>query len=133
MENNLTGDASFRSPNANGDAAPFVTIVGPRSASKVSGTVVVQIRASDDQDAPGTLNVQVSFDDGVIWFTAISVLGTLYDFNWETPAGEDGVLYTLVARATDMSGNMAESRSILVAVDNVFAEKLASSAPQPNN
>ena len=90
--------------------------------------MVVQVRASDAEDAAGTLTVEVSTDGGASWHAADWASGTLYDFIWATPAGEDGVIYTLVARATDKSANATTSTSVLVAVDNVLVESLASAA-----
>jgi hypothetical protein len=90
--------------------------------------VLVQIYASDVEDAAGTLKVEVSIDGGVSWNTAVSTYGTLYDYSWTTPAGEDGVVHTLVARATDESANVTTSESILATVDNVGTTRVASAA-----
>jgi len=125
--------ASFPKKVGDGDSAPVVTIVGPSRASRVSGTVVVQVRARDAEDAAGTLKVDVSTDGGERWKAAVSVSWILYDFIWPTPAGEDGAIYTLVARAADSSGNTTTSSPILVAVDNVAVDALASAAEQSNN
>jgi hypothetical protein len=94
--------------------------------------VVVQVRASDAEDEAGTLRVEVSTDGGKIWRRAASATWILYDYRWVTPAGADGVTYSLLARATDSAGNMTTSSTILVAVDNVFIEPLASVAKNTN-
>ncbi len=129
---NLAVNASFPKTKDNGNGAPVVSIVGPFAASRVSGTVVVQVRASDAEDAAGTLTVEVSTDGGASWQAAVSTTWTLYDFNWATPAGVNGAIYTLVARATDSSGNTTTSSFIQVAVDNVLVEPLASVAKNSN-
>lgn len=56
----------------NVDGPPSVSIVDPPDGSVVSGTVTIQVQASDDRDAKGTLTVEVSIDSGP-W------QGTTYD------------------------------------------------------
>lgn len=131
LGNDLTVNASFQKSGNDADTPPVVNIVNPSAASRVSGTVLVEVRASDAQDAAGTLIVEVSTDGGETWYEAVSSAWTLYEFSWATPAGEDDVIYTLMARATDSSGSETTSTAILVAVDNV-GEPLASVAQKTN-
>ena len=103
-------------------------ITSPNNASTVSGTVAVQIVASDSEDGSGTLRVEISADDGETWRRAFHVFGSLYMYIWETPVGVDNAVSTLVARATDSSANATKSKRVAVVVDNVSTKSHASIA-----
>jgi PKD repeat protein len=103
-----------------------VDIVSPAEGSAVSGTVTVQISASDIEDASGTLTVEWNADGGA-WQPAAYNLGTgTYEASWNTALVGDGP-HTINARATD-SGGRSGSDSINVSVDNVNDPPTASFA-----
>jgi hypothetical protein len=84
--------------------APTVSITSPTNGAEVSGTVTVQVAASD--------NVGVTS-------RAISIDGAAYTttLTWATTAVADGS-HTIVARATDAAGNNGYSSTITVTVKN---------------
>jgi hypothetical protein len=88
---------------------PTAAITSPATGSSVSGTVNVQVSATD---AGGVAKVQLSVDGGVV--------GTLqaapYTFAWNT-SGLSGS-HNLVATAYDIAGNWAPSTPIGVIVMN---------------
>ena len=110
------------------DTPPVVRIVNPTNASTVSGTVVVHVIASDQEDEAGSLKVEVSMDGGISWNRADSVVATLYTFNWATPADMRGFNLMLVARATDRAANATRSRLVPVTVNNISGRSVASVA-----
>ena len=112
--------------------APVVSIVSPSNASMVAGLVVIQVDASDVEDALGTLNVEVSTDGGVSWNRAYWTIGTFYEYRWETQTATEGMKYTLIARAADSSAKRTESASIPVIVDNIETGSLAHPAEDSN-
>ena len=116
----------------NTNNAPVVNIVSPTNASMVTGLVVVQVDASDVEDALGTLNVEVSTDGGVSWNRAYWTIGTFYEYRWETPTATEDMKYTLIARAADSSAKRTESASIPVIVDNIETGSLAHPAKDSN-
>lgn len=99
------------------DDPPVVGIVSPVNGSTVSGTVVIQVNASDDRDAVGSLTVEVSID-GSAWATATYNSGSgYYELSWDTTSAGDGN-HTIDARATDSGGNIGNADQIAVTVDN---------------
>lgn len=102
---------------APGTEAPMVTIVAPPDGATVADTVVIQIAASDD-DAAGTLDVQVSTDGGAAWSAAAwNPAIAHYEYSWDTTGVADGSV-TIDARATDSDGNTTNAAPIGVTVDN---------------
>jgi hypothetical protein len=92
--------------------APTVSITSPANGATVSGSVTVQVSASD--------NVGVTS-------TAISIDGGSYTTSlvWATTAVADGS-HTIVARAGDAAGNYGYSSTVTVTVKNTVT-------PPPSN
>ena len=87
------------SPPPADTANPTVQFVTPVDGSTLSGTVPVEISASDDV---GVARVEI-YINGTLCATATSAP---YRFNWNT-SGVAGGSYTLQARAYDAAGNVA--------------------------
>jgi PKD repeat protein len=103
--------------DACGDLPPSVSVANPPDGSTVSGTVALQIGASDAEDAAGTLAVEWSVDDGA-WQPATYNDGTgTYEATWDTTAVGDGE-HGLTARAQDSAGN-TDTHSHTLTVENV--------------
>ena len=98
---------------------PSASITAPIDGTTVSGTVTVQVDASDAEDdaVPLTLNVEVSIDGGATWHNAPSTGGTSYAGNLDSTSVTDGG-QTIDARATDSDGNISPVASVNVTVDN---------------
>lgn len=77
---------------------PTVSITAPASGATVTGTVAVNITASDTEDADGTLDVDFNIDDGP-WMPA-AWNGSEYTGNWNSALAADGG-HTITARAVD--------------------------------
>jgi hypothetical protein len=100
-----------------GDSSPSVSIVSPSDGSTVSGTVTVQVDASDAEDSAGSLSVEVTIDGGV-WNAALySSSSGVYQYDWDTSEVADAD-YTIEARATDSGDNTVGSDVVSVSVDN---------------
>jgi hypothetical protein len=99
--------------------SPTVSILSPAAGSTVSGTVSVQVGASDNV---GVTSVSLAVD-GV-------VLGTLssapYAFSWTSPG--DGATHALVATAKDAAGN-SRSASIQVQASSPVASPVPDTTP----
>ena len=100
------------------DTPPSAAIVNPTNGSVVSGSVTVQVDASDDNDADGSLIVEVSIDGGAYQVTTYNVASGFYEFDWDTSAELDG-LHTIDSRATDSADNTANAAQITITTDNV--------------
>jgi predicted extracellular nuclease len=100
-----------------GDAAPNVSIVNPEDGSTVSGTVTIQVDATDAEDAAGTLTVEVAIDGGAWQTAAYNSSSGYYELDWDTTAVADGS-HTIDARATDSAGNTTNATQVTVTVDN---------------
>lgn len=87
---------------------PSVSWVNPKDGDTVSGSVAIQIDASDAQDPEGSLTVEWNVD-GESWKSATYVSGTgYYENTWDTTGVSDGS-HTLEARATDSDGNVSKT------------------------
>ncbi|MCP3973399.1 MAG: hypothetical protein GY720_02770, partial [bacterium] len=96
---------------------PTVTITSPAGGSVVSGTTTIAVNATDD-DAVGTLNVDVSTDGGTTWTAAPWNGGAFrYQLPWDTTTLPDGPA-TVEARATDSDTNTAFAATINVNISN---------------
>lgn len=89
---------------------PTVSIGSPASGSTVSGTVNVQVSASDNT---GVSTVQISVDGSPVG-TALTVAP--FTYSWNTSGLTNGS-HTLTATATDLAGNSTSS-SVTVTVSN---------------
>lgn len=85
-------------PTSTGDTvAPTVNILSPENGSTVSGTISINVQATDNI---GVSKVVLSVDGNVIG----SISSTPYTFTWNASSVSDG-LHTLTATASDTSGN----------------------------
>ena len=114
----LTTEASVSVKVRNtGDEPPAATIVSPLDSDTVSGTVTIQVEATDVEDAAGSLSVQYTIDAAPsIPLTYNSATG-YYEADWDTTTVGDGP-YTINASATDSADQTTEA-SVSVAVDNI--------------
>ncbi len=128
---NNTGDAAFvttsdfdtsfplfdsYTPDTSTDGAPSVSWVTPSGGDTVSGTVTVQVNASDSEDSDDSLTVTYTVDGGSERATTYNATSGYYEDSWDTTAVADGD-HTLSATATDSAGN-ASSSSVTVTTDN---------------
>jgi len=97
------------------DSAPSVSWVTPADGDTVSGTVTIQISASDSEDGDDSLNVD--------WIVGSSSRDTSYNSTsgyyedaWDTTTLSDGS-YDVTAEATDSAGNTTTT-TITVTTDN---------------
>jgi hypothetical protein len=107
------------STGGSGDTqAPTVSFTAPVSGATVSGTVSIQVAASDNT---GVASVSLSVD-GVIVATGSTAP---YSFSWNSTTVANGP-HTLTATARDAAGNTALS-SVTVTVNNAPADTVAPS------
>lgn len=91
--------------------APSVTIFSPSENSKISGSEVVEVDASDDSSIA---EVELYVDGELLGTDAMAP----YQFSLDTTQMADGNI-TLVASAKDSAGNVASSSPLSVTIDNV--------------
>jgi len=95
---------------------PTVPWVNPTDGAIVSGTVILQIDASDTEDATGMLTVEWRLDGGIWQTAAYNIDTSYYEDSWDSTGVGDGD-HTLDARATDSDGNTAGA-SVTVTTEN---------------
>ena len=98
------------------DSAPSVSWATPTDGDTVSGTVTVQIDASDSEDADDSLDVTYTVDGGTARSTTYNSTSGYYEDAWETTGVSDGD-HALDAQATASAGNTSTA-SITVTTDN---------------
>ena len=99
------------------DFAPTVSLAQPIDGNSVSGSQLIQIDATDPEDALGALVVEWNID-GAAWQTAsYNALTAYYEAAWDTTAVAEGS-HTINARAADSVGNVTAD-SVGVTVDNI--------------
>ena len=103
-----------------GDSAPSVAWVNPTDGETVSGTITVQIDASDSEDSDDSLDVTYTVDGGSSRSTTYNSTSGYYEDSWDTTGVADGD-HTLEASATDSAGNTSSS-SIPVTTDNTESD-----------
>ncbi len=104
------------------DFAPSVSLAQPVDGNSVSGSQLIQIDATDPEDALGTLAVEWSIDGGA-WKTAsYNGLTAYYEATWDTTAAAEGS-HTINARAADSMGNVT-ANSVGVTVDNIVTSTM---------
>ena len=99
------------------DAAPTALIESPSDLAIVSGTVTVQVDATDVEDAVGTLTVEVSIGGGAFAAAAYNGGSGKYEFSWDTTLAADAS-YTIDARSSDTGAHTTNATQISVTVDN---------------
>lgn len=90
---------------------PTASITSPTGGT-VKGTVTVNASASDDS---GTVSQVAFFVDDIQVGAADTT--SPYSFSWNTATASNGT-HTLTVKATDPSGNVGTSASVVVTVDN---------------
>ena len=100
------------------DEAPIVSISTPADGATVSGTVPIEIAATDAEDAKGTLFVEWSTDGGANWIPA-AWGGTTYDASWNTTGESEGAAQ-IWARALDSDTNTGSAAPVGVTVNNAL-------------
>jgi len=103
-------------PAASSDTAPpTVSILFPINDARASGTISIRVKAFDNVDV---VKVEVFVDNQLVG-TAVrdSQDPTLWTLTWDTTKVADGT-HTLVAIATDSSGNQKSSPPITIVVAN---------------
>ncbi len=108
-----------------GDTPPQVAIVQPSDGAVVSGNVVLQIDASDDQ--PELLQVQWTVDGDSSWYAADYIAESgFYEATWDTTGYTDDVVYTLRARASETDSDPQTTETFInVTVNNSNSEPVA--------
>lgn len=99
----------------NVDNPPVATIVAPMAGSTVSGSLIVEVDASDDLDAPGTLSVTVSIA-GTDHQASYNTGSGYYEYEWNT-SGYENSSPDIEVSALDSSLNSSVVHSITVTVD----------------
>lgn len=98
------------------DNVPAVSWANPSDGSTLSGSVTLQIDASDPEDHDDELTVDSRVDDNSWVSATYNSSSGYYEANWDSTAVADGD-HSLEARATDSSGN-ATSATIGITTDN---------------
>jgi chitinase len=111
--------------NVSETTAPTVSIGAPAANSTVSGTVLVNISATDNV---GVDKVEY-YINGLLKATDTSAP---YVYSWDTTAFASG-MYTLMAKAYDSAGNIGQSSSISVTVVNKDSISPAAAVTAPAN
>ncbi len=114
--NGLLDAEAAVSGGSDSDSAPSVSWVNPGDGDTVSGTITVQIDASDSEDGDDSLDVSYSVDGGSSRSTSYNSDSGYYEDSWDTSAVSDGD-HALEASATDSAGNTTSS-SLTVTTDN---------------
>ncbi|MEF8884490.1 MAG: S8 family serine peptidase [Haloarculaceae archaeon] len=109
-------DAEAAVLDSNTDSAPSVSWVNPVDGDTVSGTITVQIDASDSEDSDDSLDVTYSVDGGSSRSASYNTDTGYYEDTLDTTQFSDGD-HTFEANATDSAGNTS-SASITVTTDN---------------
>jgi len=97
--------------------APNVVLTSPANNATVNGTVTITVGASDNVAVTG---VEFYCNGVLLYASNLSP----YSFNWDTQSVANGG-YTLVAKAYDNAGNIAQSPSVAVTVNNYVPDVAA--------
>ena len=92
-------------------SAPTVSISAPTNNATVSGTMTV---TADVSDNIGVSRVEF-YENGVL---RAAVNSSPYSYKWDTSASANGA-YTISAKAYDAVGNVGQSVSVLITVNNI--------------
>ena len=112
---NKAVEAALGSTPPPANTPPTVSIANPADGSTVSGTLTVQISASDKEDT-GLLSVQWQVDGGALQTATYNATSHYYEASWDTTGVPDGA-HTLTATATD-SQNASGTATSTVTVAN---------------
>jgi thermitase len=125
LQARATDDAAQPSSSAvrhvtvdNVNEPPEAGIVTPADGSLLSGTVTVQISATDAEDALGDLTVQWRVDDATWQSATYNAVSSYYEASWDTTGVGDAV-HTLDARATDSKASTTDASQVSVTVENL--------------
>jgi hypothetical protein len=95
--------------------SPTVMITSPTNGQIITDTVYTILGSAND-NLSGVDVVEVSTDGGSTWSQAPGT--TSWSYIWNMP-GEDNVAHVLRSRARDRAGNVEDSTTVTVTVDNV--------------
>ena len=115
------GNAAQVGVTVDNDDAPAAAVTNPVDLSTVSGSVTVQVDATDTEDVAGSLTVEVSIDGGAFTAAAWNGATSRYELVWDTTLETDGA-HTVDARATDSKAQTTNATQVSVTVDNVVDE-----------
>ncbi|MFW6111269.1 MAG: S8 family serine peptidase, partial [Thermoproteota archaeon] len=115
-QGNVLVDAEAAVDSTSVEESPTVSWVNPTNGEQVSGSVTIQINASDTEDDTETLTVEWKVDDGSWQTAAYNSDSGYYEDAWDSTGVSDGD-HNLDARATDSDGNTTTS-SITVTTEN---------------
>lgn len=109
---------SSRTVNVVNDTIPpMVVLIAPAANSTLSGTVSINASASDNV---GVSMVEVYANGALLYASNTSP----YSYVWDTKSVANGN-YTLYARASDNNGNVTNSQSVTVTVNNIVPDVTA--------
>lgn len=97
--------------------APLLSISQPQMHANISGSVTVQLAASDAEDAAGTLVASVAIDNGPFQNASYNINTARYEWNWNTTASATG-LHTVKAKVYDSSARKVVASVVKVYVNN---------------
>jgi len=112
----LDAEAAVSGGGGSTDGPPSVSFANPAGGDTVSGTVTVQISASDSEDSDDSLSVSYTVDGGSSRTATYNSTSGYYEDAWDTTTVSDGD-NVLEASVTDSAGNTSTS-SITVTTDN---------------
>ncbi len=95
---------------------PSVAIDTPANGQSVSGNVVIDVAAPDDQTAPADLDVEVSIDGGSWQDATWSSASNRYELTWDASNAAPGQ-HTIAARATDSKPQTTVAAPVTVTIE----------------
>lgn len=101
------------------NTAPSVVITNPGDNELIIGDPPIDGGADDGDLGSGVCEVELSFDGGATWVSAIAVTldWSEWTFDWDTSTLSDG-LVTIMARAVDCAGNSSDTIEVPIYIDN---------------
>jgi len=117
---NTSNVAQIRVIVGSANIAPVAAIASPRNGSVVTGRITIQVHASDDRDATGTLTVNININGWAWWRAGYNPASGYYELSWDTTSSSNGS-HTIDARVADSSGNVTDASRVAVIVNNVAA------------
>jgi hypothetical protein len=121
-------NTAMSSNNVTVSNQPTVNIVAPDEGANVSGSVTVQIDASDAEDSAGSLSVMWDIDGGTSMPATYNGVSGYYEATWDTASAGSGA-HTINANATDSRGNVAiDSNNVTVGANAIHIGDLDGSS-----